>query len=112
MEADLVQVALYKPTDYAAVYRTANSELGKIRYRDTWAETELYLHLSPVTPATAAVWSLLTNLRDGHLERKRICKKPYVKGHRMPDMMVPPHSVRHLQTVRLHGVLSMIEHFF
>jgi DNA-binding NtrC family response regulator len=63
VKADLVQVALDKPTDYAAIYRIANGELGKIRDRDTWSETGLCLHLSPGTPAMAAVWLLLGKTR-------------------------------------------------
>ena len=63
VKAELVQVALDKPTDYAAIYRIANGELAKIRDRDTWSETELCLHLSPGTPAMAAVWLLLGKTR-------------------------------------------------
>ncbi len=63
VKAELVQVALDKPTDYAAIYRIANGELSKLRDRDTWSETELCLHLSPGTPAMAAVWLLLGKTR-------------------------------------------------
>ena len=63
VKADLVQVVLDKPTDYAALYRIANGELGRIRDRNTWSETELCLHLSPGTPQMAAVWLLLGKTR-------------------------------------------------
>ena len=63
IKADLVQVALDKPTDYAAIYRIANDELAKIRDRKAWPDTQLCLHLSPGTPAMAAVWLLLGKTR-------------------------------------------------
>ena len=61
--AQLVQVTLDKPTDYAAIYRIANDELAAIRARTTWSQTKLCLHLSPGTPAMAAVWLLLGKTR-------------------------------------------------
>ncbi len=63
VKAELIQVALDKPTDYAAIYRIANGELVKIRDSSTWSETGLCLHLSPGTPAMAAVWLLLGKTR-------------------------------------------------
>lgn len=63
IRADLVQVGLDKPTDYAAIYRMANDELAKLRERKGWPDTQLCLHLSPGTPAMAAVWLLLGKTR-------------------------------------------------
>jgi len=63
VKAELVRVALDKPTDYGAIYRIANGELSNLRDRDTWPETGLCLHLSPGTPAMAAVWLLLGKTR-------------------------------------------------
>jgi DNA-binding NtrC family response regulator len=61
--AELIPVELKKPTDYKAIFQIADTELGSIRSRQDWAETELCLHLSPGTPAMAAVWLLLGKTR-------------------------------------------------
>jgi DNA-binding NtrC family response regulator len=63
VEANLVQVTLKKPTDYAAIFKIADDELATICKRKDWANTELCLHLSPGTPAMAAVWLLLGKTR-------------------------------------------------
>lgn len=63
VKAELVAVELAKPTDYGGIYRIADHELAAIRQRKTWPETELCLHLSPGTPAMAAVWLLLGKTR-------------------------------------------------
>lgn len=57
------EVELAKPTDYAAIFEIANRELESIKSSKTWAETDLCLHLSPGTPAMAAVWLLLGKTR-------------------------------------------------
>lgn len=57
--ASVTQVKLDKPTDYHAIFRIADTALSKIRNRNDWNQTELCLHLSPGTPAMAAVWLLL-----------------------------------------------------
>ena len=61
--AESVAVKLDKPTDYAAIYQIADTELAKLRERKGWSQTELCLHLSPGTPAMAAVWVLLGKTR-------------------------------------------------
>lgn len=61
--ADIVQVELGKPTDYRAIFQFADHELGKVRRRRNWNDIELCLHLSPGTPAMAAVWLLLGKTR-------------------------------------------------
>ena len=61
--ATVIPVELSKPTDYVAIYRIADAELSQLRQRDTWNSTELCLHLSPGTPAMAAVWLLLGKTR-------------------------------------------------
>ena len=63
VKAELVAVELAKPTDYGGIYRIADQELAAIRQRKTSPETELCLHLSPGTPAMAAVWLLLGKTR-------------------------------------------------
>lgn len=59
----MVEVALGKPTDYAAIFQISNRELESLRASKAWANTDLYLHLSPGTPAMAAVWLLLGKTR-------------------------------------------------
>jgi DNA-binding NtrC family response regulator len=63
IKAEVVRVALGKPTDYSAIFKVADAELNKIRKRKDWEQTELCLHLSPGTPAMAAVWLLLGKTR-------------------------------------------------
>jgi DNA-binding NtrC family response regulator len=57
------EVELAKPTDYAAIFEIANRELESVKSSANWAETDLCLHLSPGTPAMAAVWLLLGKTR-------------------------------------------------
>jgi DNA-binding NtrC family response regulator len=59
----LVEVELKKPTDYAAIFPLADQELAGLKESKAWADTELCLHLSPGTPAMAAVWLLLGKTR-------------------------------------------------
>jgi len=63
VEAELVQVELKKPTDYVSIFKIADAALAAIRSGKDWADTELCLHLSPGTPAMAAVWLLLGKTR-------------------------------------------------
>ena len=46
-----------------AIYRIADAELSQLRQRAAWRDSELCLHLSPGTPAMAAVWLLLGKTR-------------------------------------------------
>lgn len=62
-EAVVVPAKLEKPTDYQAIFEIADGELAAIRRRKDWSQTELCLHLSPGTPAMAAVWLLLGKTR-------------------------------------------------
>ncbi|MCB9922566.1 MAG: sigma 54-interacting transcriptional regulator [Planctomycetaceae bacterium] len=62
-KAHLVKVTLKKPTDYAAIFKIADDELAAIRKRKDGPNSELCLHLSPGTPAMAAVWLLLGKTR-------------------------------------------------
>lgn len=59
----LREVSLNKPTNYAAIFEIANRELTAIKAAKDWADTDLCLHLSPGTPAMAAVWLLLGKTR-------------------------------------------------
>lgn len=59
----VIDVALEKPTDYQQIYRIADAELGKLREAHAQAQVKLNLHLSPGTPAMAAVWLLLGKTR-------------------------------------------------
>jgi DNA-binding NtrC family response regulator len=63
LKAEVVAVDLKKPTDYKAIFAIADAELAAIRNRPDWKETQLCLHLSPGTPAMAAVWLLLGKTR-------------------------------------------------
>ena len=63
IECELIRVDLPKPTDYTRIFEIADNELGSLRHREDWREVELYLHLSPGTPAMAAVWLLLGKTR-------------------------------------------------
>lgn len=62
-KATIVAVDLKKPTDYGAIFKAADAELAAIRKRSDWGNIELCLHLSPGTPAMAAVWLLLGKTR-------------------------------------------------
>lgn len=57
------QVVLDTPTDYGAIFEIASQELDKLRTSKPWLNTDLSLHLSPGTPAMAAVWLLLGKTR-------------------------------------------------
>jgi DNA-binding NtrC family response regulator len=59
----VVEVNLDKPTDYATIFEIANGELESLKSSKAWANTDLCLHLSPGTPAMAAVWLLLGKTR-------------------------------------------------
>jgi DNA-binding NtrC family response regulator len=63
VDAELVKAELKKPTDYVSIFKIADAELAAIRKRKDWIHTELCLHLSPGTPAMAAVWLLLGKTR-------------------------------------------------
>jgi hypothetical protein len=52
----VIEVSLDNPTNYAAIFDIANRELESLRSTKAWANTELCMHLSPGTPAMAAVW--------------------------------------------------------
>jgi DNA-binding NtrC family response regulator len=63
VKAEVVPADLKKPTDYKAIFQIADAELAAIRDRKDWNQTDLCLHLSPGTPAMAAVWLLLGKTR-------------------------------------------------
>jgi DNA-binding NtrC family response regulator len=63
VKPEIVEVNLEKPTDYSTIFQIANRELESIRSSKAWANTDLCLHLSPGTPAMAAVWLLLGKTR-------------------------------------------------
>lgn len=63
VNATVVKVELRKPTDYVSIFAAADAELSAIRRRKDWSNTELCIHLSPGTPAMAAVWLLLGKTR-------------------------------------------------
>lgn len=55
---ELAQLDLEDPTDYGAIYRLVRTTLDE-RLASSSARTELTFHLSPGTPAMAAIWILL-----------------------------------------------------
>lgn len=59
----LIEVKLEKPTDYSGIFQIADQQLAALRESKAWRDTELCLHLSPGTPAMAAVWLLLGKTR-------------------------------------------------
>lgn len=59
----IVPVDLPSPTDYFGIFQIANEQLQNLKQSRRWPETELCLHLSPGTPAMAAVWLLLGKTR-------------------------------------------------
>ncbi|MCA9118424.1 MAG: hypothetical protein KDA79_25340, partial [Planctomycetaceae bacterium] len=61
--ATVTEVELTQPTDYGAIFEIADRELSLLRESKDWPETQLCLHLSPGTPAMAAVWLLLGKTR-------------------------------------------------
>lgn len=60
---ELKKVELKKPTDYHAILEIADAELSSLQKRSDRRDIELCLHLSPGTPAMAAVWLLLGKTR-------------------------------------------------
>ena len=56
-------VALNNPTDYAEIFVLADAELARFKAERVWSETDLAIHLSPGSPAMAAVWLLLGKTR-------------------------------------------------
>jgi len=59
----LIPVSLAGPTDYRDIFQIADKQLAPLKQSRDWADTELCLHLSPGTPAMAAVWLLLGKTR-------------------------------------------------
>jgi DNA-binding NtrC family response regulator len=61
--ATIVAVELEKPTDYPAIFKLADAELAALPREVDSQAVELCIHLSPGTPAMAAVWVLLGKTR-------------------------------------------------
>ena len=59
----IIAVELARPTDYSAIFRHADAELGRLSRQTANSPVELCLHLSPGTPAMTAVWLLLGKTR-------------------------------------------------
>jgi len=55
LPASVIEVSLANPTDYKAIYEIADRELREVQKRHSPSRMELCLHLSPGTPAMAAV---------------------------------------------------------
>lgn len=62
-QAQVIHLELQNPTDYGKVFEIVNAELGKLKSRPNWAQTELCIHLSPGTPTMTAIWLLLGKSR-------------------------------------------------
>lgn len=56
---DTIRVKIKSPTDYESIFRTVDEQLSKLRQSGALDDCELCIHLSPGTPAMAAVWLLL-----------------------------------------------------
>ncbi len=57
------QVKLDNPTDYTTIFELADNFLREVTARREGRPTELCVHLSPGTPAMAAMWVLLGKSR-------------------------------------------------
>lgn len=106
--AVVIPVELPKPTDYVAIYRIADAELSKLRQRAAWSDTQLCLHLSPGTPAMAAVWVLLGKTRYPAKFLETFARKPWVTDipfdltiDVLPELLRDPDS--HLQHLAAEG---------
>ena len=106
--AVVIPVELRKPTDYVAIYRIADVELSKLRQRATWSDTQLCLHLSPGTPAMAAVWVLLGKTRYPSKFMETFAGKSWVTDipfdltiDVLPELLRDPDS--HLQHLAAEG---------
>jgi len=62
-EVHIHQVDLSNPTDYPAVFSVVNETLGSMLRNRRSKAIELCIHLSPGTPAMAAIWVLLGKSR-------------------------------------------------
>ena len=60
---EMVEVDLEKPTNYQTIFEIANKQLAGFKSSKAWASSDLCLHLSPGTPAMAAIWLLLGKTR-------------------------------------------------
>jgi len=79
---EIRQVQLDSPVDYGAIYRNAVDAVEDARRRHD-GRVELTFHLSPGTPAMAAVWVLLAKARYG----ARLVDSS--KAHGVRDVEVP-----------------------
>ena len=61
--SSVVPVELASPVDYARIFEVADEQLSRLKSTPAWGDSELCLHLSPGTPAMAAVWLLLGKTR-------------------------------------------------
>ena len=61
--SSIVPVELASPVDYARIFEIADEQLSRLKSTPAWGDSELCLHLSPGTPAMAAVWLLLGKTR-------------------------------------------------
>lgn len=61
VETDLYSIALSSPIDYADIYEKVSAELKQARLPSD--NVELTFHLSPGTPAMAAIWIILAKTR-------------------------------------------------
>lgn len=59
----IIAVDLPVPTDYEQIFRIADNVLTELRDKRNGKDAELCFHLSPGTPAMAAVWLLLGKSR-------------------------------------------------
>jgi transcriptional regulator with PAS, ATPase and Fis domain len=59
----VVPLELASPVDYARIFELADEQLSRLKSTPAWGDSELCLHLSPGTPAMAAVWLLLGKTR-------------------------------------------------
>jgi transcriptional regulator with GAF, ATPase, and Fis domain len=87
---------LTNPTDFAEIHQAAVGALDETRRQ--WPEAELTIHLSPGTPAMAAVWIILAKTRfpaeliESSLEHgTRVASVPFdISADFIPDLLRQP----------------------
>lgn len=101
-------VELDNPTDYAAIFTVADEALRQILGKRSQAELDLSFHLSPGTPAMAAIWLLLGKSRYPASFYQSFDKKAWVTEipfdlvvDFVPEVLRNPDS--HLQHLATHS---------
>ena len=96
LPTNMIEVELEKPTDYDRIFKIADEQLSLLKASSNSKTTELCLHLSPGTPAMAAVWLLLGKTRfpatfyETHQGKWWITNVPFDLVDVIPDVLNDP----------------------